>query len=153
MILVVVLLRIFVWQPYVIPSGSMEPTLRPGDRILVNRLTTSYVTPARGDIVVFAYPKNPARTFVKRVIALEGETVELRDNQVFVNGRLLNEPYLHQGDYPPFGPQTVPRGSVFVLGDNRRESGDSRDWGLLPKNYILGKPWLIYSPLTRFKFL
>jgi len=151
--LVAVMLRLFVWQPYVISSGSMEPTLRSGDRILVNRLASRYAAPARGDIVVFAYPKNPARTFVKRVIGLEGETVELRDNQVFINGRLLNEPYLHQGDYPPFGPQTVPAGSVFVLGDNRRESGDSRDWGLLPKSYIVGKPWLIYLPLTRLKFL
>lgn len=151
--MVAVMLRLFVWQPYVISSGSMEPTLRSGDRILVNRLASRYAAPARGDIVVFAYPKNPARTFVKRVIGLEGETVELRDNQVFINGRLLNEPYLHQGDYPPFGPQTVPAGSVFVLGDNRRESGDSRDWGLLPKSYIVGKPWLIYLPLTRLKFL
>lgn len=146
-------LRFVVWQPYVIPSGSMEPTLLPGDRIIVNRLAYQYWAPSRGDIVVFAYPKDPTRTFVKRVIATEGESVELRGNQVFVNGKLVQEPYLKAGDYPAFGPMTVPTDKVFVLGDNRKESGDSREWGLLPQSSLIGKAWLVYYPLNRFKGL
>lgn len=147
------ILRLAVWQPYLIPSPSMEPSMTPGDRILVNRMAYQWWAPSRGDIVVFAYPKDPKRTFVKRIIAAEGETVELRDNKVFVNGSAIQEPYVKPGDYPPFGPEVVPAGRVFVLGDNRRQSGDSREWGLLPKNYLLGKAWLIYYPLQRFKFL
>lgn len=146
------LLRLFVLQPYAISSNSMEPTLVPGDKILVNRYAYQYGTPTRGDIVVFAYPKDTSRTFVKRVIAVEGETVELKGNQVYVNGALVQEPYLKQGDYPPFEPETIPAENIFVLGDNRRESGDSREWGVLPRSYIIGKVWFVYSPLQRIKF-
>jgi len=152
LVLLVVGLRLFVIQPYLIPSSSMEPTLMPGDRIIVNRLAYTTNAPARGDVVVFAYPKDPKRTFVKRVIALEGETVELKDNQVFINGGLYKEPYLKPGDYPPYGPVTVPKGQWLVLGDNRRQSGDSREWGLLPKEALIGKVWFLYYPFNRWKF-
>lgn len=147
-----ILLRLFVLQPYTISSNSMEPTLEQGDHILVNRLAYQFGSPTRGDIVVFAYPKDTSRTFVKRVIAIEGETVELKGNQVYVNGVLVQEPYLKEGDYPPFEPETIPANNVFVLGDNRKESGDSREWGLLPQGYIIGKGSLVYSPLQKFKF-
>jgi len=146
-------LRWGVFQPYLIPSPSMEPGMAPGDHILVNRLSYRLWAPTRGDIIVFAFPKDLKRTFVKRVIAVEGETVELRDNKVFVNGNPIQEPYVKEGDYPPYGPEVVPEGKVFVLGDNRRESEDSREWGLLPKNYLLGKAWLIYYPFQRFRFI
>jgi signal peptidase I len=144
-------LRWGVLQPYVIRQPSMEPGLVSGDRIVVNRLAYRGSAPARGDVVVFAFPKDLKRTFVKRVIAAEGETVELRDNKVFVNGNAIQEPYVKPGDYPPYGPETVPVGKVFVLGDNRRESEDSREWGLLPKNYLLGKALLLYYPFQRFR--
>lgn len=147
------ILRGVVLQPYLIPSPSMEPGLAPGDRILVNRLSYRFWAPTRGDVVVFAFPMDLKRTFVKRVIAAEGETVELRDNKVFVNGNAIPEPYVKPGDYPPYGPEIVPEGKVFVLGDNRRESEDSREWGLLPKNYLLGKAWLVYYPIQRFRFI
>lgn len=150
-ILILALARIFILQPYIIPSPSMEPTLVPGDRILVNRLAYRFWAPNRGDIVVFSYPLDPKRTFVKRIIALEGETVELRDNQVFINGQNFKESYLKAGDYPPYGPETIPQDKVLVLGDNRRQSGDSRDWGLLPKSDLIGKVWLIYYPFMRIK--
>lgn len=152
-VLAAILFRLFVLQPYTISSNSMEPTLEQGNHILVNRLSYQYNSPSRGDIVVFAYPKDTSRTFVKRVIAVEGETIELKGNQVFVNGTLVQEPYLKEGDYPPFEAETIPANNVFVLGDNRKESGDSREWGVLPKSYIIGKAWLIYSPLQKFKFL
>lgn len=147
------LLRIVVWQPYMVTSNSMEPSLNHGDRILVDRLVYSYSGPARGDIVVFAYPKDPTRTFVKRVIAVEGEQVELRGNQVYINGQLLQEPYLKAGNYPPYGPETVPADKIFVLGDNRSVSEDSREWGLLPQSSLIGKAWLIYYPFARINFL
>ncbi|KLU61072.1 signal peptidase IB [Peptococcaceae bacterium CEB3] len=143
--------RWLVIQPYVISSSSMEPTLRSGDRVLVNRLAYRNGAPSRGDIIVFAYPKDPKRTFVKRVIAVPGETVELRGNQVFIDGQVLREPYLKPGDYPPYGPETVPRGKVLVLGDNRRQSEDSRAWGLLPQSAIIGKVWLTYFPFQRWR--
>ncbi|MCB8813943.1 MULTISPECIES: signal peptidase I [Desulfosporosinus] len=147
------ILRWVVFQPYLIPTPSMEPGMAPGDHILVNRLSYRFWAPTRGDVVVFAFPKDLKRTFVKRVIAAEGETVELRDNKVFVNGDAIPEPYVKPGDYPPYGPERVPEGKVFVLGDNRRESEDSREWGLLPKNYLLGKAWLVYYPFQRFRFI
>jgi signal peptidase I len=145
-------LRWGVLQPYLIPSPSMEPGIAPGDRILVNRLAYRLWAPTRGDIIVFAFPKDTKRTFVKRVIAVEGEKVELRDNQVFVNGKSIQEAYVKPGDYPPYGPEVVPADKVFVLGDNRRQSEDSREWGLLPKSYLLGKAWLLYYPFQRFRF-
>lgn len=145
-------LRWGVLQPYVIRQPSMEPGLGSGDRIVVSRLAYRGWAPARGDVVVFAFPKDLKRTFVKRVIAAEGETVELRDNKVFVNGDVIEEPYVKPGYYPPYGPEVVPVGKVFVLGDNRHESEDSREWGLLPKNYLLGKALLVYYPFQRFRF-
>ena len=151
-VLIAGLLRWGLWQPYLIPSPSMEPGLIPGDRILVNRLAYQWWAPTRGDVVVFSFPKDVKRTFVKRVIAVEGEKIELHDNKVYVDDNPIPEPYLKQGDYPPFGPQIVPAGKIFVLGDNRRESEDSREWGLLPKNYLLGKAWLLYFPFARFRF-
>ncbi|MFZ3129853.1 MAG: signal peptidase I [Desulfosporosinus sp.] len=151
-LLIGVFLRWGVLQPYLIRQPSMEPGLASGDRIVVNRLAYRGCAPTRGDVVVFAFPKDLKRTFVKRVIAAEGETVELRDNQVFVNGDVIEEPYVKPGDYPPYGPEVVPVGKVFVLGDNRRESEDSREWGLLPINYLLGKAWLLYYPFQRFRF-
>lgn len=146
-------LRSSVLQPYLIPSPSMEPSLVPGDRIIVNRLSYRMWAPTRGDVIVFAFPKDLKRTFVKRVIALEGEKVELHDNKVFVNDVAIEEPYVKPGDYPPYGPKIVPVDNVFVLGDNRRESEDSREWGLLPKNDLLGKAWFIYYPFQRFKLI
>ncbi|MHB1407116.1 MAG: signal peptidase I, partial [Desulfitobacteriaceae bacterium] len=103
LVVLISLVRAVVLQPYIIPSSSMEPTLMPGDRILVNRLAYRFWVPNRGDIVVFAFPLDPKRTFVKRIIALEGETVELKDNLVFIDGRVIQEPYLKAGDYPPYG--------------------------------------------------
>jgi signal peptidase I len=162
----------FVVQAFQIPTGSMEPTLLVGDFLLVNKM--AYVRPEsaferailprkdikRQDVVVFKYPKNLSQDFVKRVVALEGETVEIKDKQVFVNGQPLQEPYkvhsdaqiydksdtFHYDDLirDNFGPVVVPPGHCFVMGDNRDNSADSRYWGFLPMSYIKGRPWVIY---------
>jgi signal peptidase I len=162
----------FVVQAFQIPTGSMEPTLLVGDFLLVNKVV--YTNPSfplekallprrdihRQDIVVFKYPEELNKDFVKRVIALEGETLEIKDKQVLINGNPITETYKVHGDSQVFtkngyyryddtirdnfGPVVVPPGHCFVMGDNRDNSKDSRYWGFLPMNHIKGKPWVIY---------
>ncbi|MGB9836908.1 MAG: signal peptidase I [Candidatus Saccharicenans sp.] len=162
----------YVVQAFQIPTGSMEPTLLVGDFLLVNKFI--YARPVipleatilpckkieRKDIVVFKYPRDLKKDYVKRVIALEGEKVEIKDKEVYVNDRPLDEKYkVHidaqvfqkNGYYQyddvirdNFGPVVVPPGHLFVMGDNRDNSLDSRYWGFLPMSYIKGRPWLIY---------
>ena len=162
----------FVAQAFQIPTGSMEPTLLIGDFLLVNKM--AYARPVlpleatllphkalhRKDIVVFKYPKDLTKDFVKRVIALEGEKVEIRDKQVYVNDKPIEEPYKVHSDSQVitksdsyryddvirdnYGPVVVPPGQCFVMGDNRDNSQDSRYWGFLPLDHIKGRPWVIY---------
>jgi len=153
----------FVVQSFGIPTPSMEPTLLVGDFVLVNKMVVAEGASAiekaflpkrnlrRGDIVVFKAPsENLNKDYVKRIIALEGDEVEIRGKQVRIDGRPLAEPYkvhlygalLLDGD--DFGPVTVPRGQVFVMGDNRDNSADSRAWGFLPRECVKGIPWIIY---------
>ncbi len=168
-------------QNFKIEGSSMEPTLQSGQYILVNKLVYFHFDlnaplrllpgqepleqrviypfhqPRRGDIVVFEYPRDVSKDYIKRVIGLPGDTVEIRDGQVWVNGAVLDQPYL--GDTKTFclagyacdnGPLTVPPGHVFVMGDNRANSSDSREWGPLPLDRVIGKAWLIYFPLTEW---
>lgn len=162
----------FVVQAFQIPTGSMEDTLLIGDFLLVNKF--AYAKPVlplekfilpdkeleKGDIVVFKYPKELSKDFVKRLIAEEGDKIEIIDKQVYVNDQPIAEEYkihkhaqvysrddnFHYDDYirDNFGPVTVPPGHCFVMGDNRDNSMDSRYWGFLPRKHIKGRPWLIY---------
>jgi len=162
----------FVVQAFQIPTGSMESTLLVGDFLLVNKFVYSEshfpfekkIMPQkdldRYDIVVFKYPKELSKDFVKRVIALEGEKVEIKEKQVYINDKPISEGYkIHSDNHiysksgyfqyddsirDNFGPQVVPPGHCFVMGDNRDNSMDSRYWGFLPLTYIKGKPWVIY---------
>lgn len=134
----------FVVKPFKIPSGSMENTLQVGDMIFVNRFIYWFTEPKRGDIVVFKYPENPKQDFIKRIIGLPGETIEIKDQQVYINGKPISEPYIKEPTFTDFGPITVPNDSYFVLGDNRNNSRDSRYWGFLNKEMIKGKAFLIY---------
>jgi signal peptidase I len=173
-VMVVLLIRAFVAQAYNIPSGSMKPTLLVGDFILVNKLVYRFSEPKRGDIVVFKYPIDPNIDFIKRIVALPGEQVEVRNNQVFINGKplplievgrgeenglrkVIYEEVLPEGikhkvqfyeDFPfskrDFGPVVVPPNHYFVMGDNRDNSEDSRYWGFLPRENIVGKAFVIY---------
>ena len=161
--------RTFVFQAFKIPTGSMEPNLLVGDHLIVNKMifapTASGVerafrpgrSIARGDVVVFKYPEDPERDFIKRVIGLPGDRVELRQKRVFVNDKPLQEPYAHHLDGAPgtgplqsddvrqaYGPVTVPQGQYFMMGDNRDNSQDSRFWGYLPEHYIKGQALFIY---------
>ncbi len=143
------LIRAFLVQAFYIPSGSMEPTLEPGDYILVNRFIYTLHPPRRGDIVVFRYPRDEHWDFVKRVIGLPGDVVEERDGQFWVNGEPLREAYVQpaaQGMARPakLDPLRVPPRQLFVLGDNREASLDSRYWGTVSQEKVIGEAFLIY---------
>jgi signal peptidase I len=172
-IVIAVILALFVrtWvvQAFKIPTGSMENNLLIGDHLLVNKFVFGPTTgafergvlpmrePRRGDVLVFKYPDEPDRDFIKRVIGLPGETLELRAKKIYINGRPLDEPYVHFLEpahdaqeitsfdvRERYGPVTVPEGQYFVMGDNRDNSQDSRYWGFLPRSYIKGRALMIY---------
>lgn len=177
-IILALIIRTFFIQAYKIPSGSMEPTLLIGDHILVNKLDFGLRMPDslfgakplsgiipygqyvfrlepihRGDVVVFVFPPDPTKDFIKRVIGVGGDTVEVRGKSVYLNGRQMDDPHAH---YEPsesgvtitprdhYGPVVVPKGDVFVMGDNRDRSYDSRFWGFVPDNNVEGRAMVIY---------
>ena len=170
-------IRTFVVQAFKIPTGSMEPNLLIGDHLLVNkfmfgpyqagveRMLLPMKGIERGEVLVFKYPEDPERDFIKRIIGLPGEQIEVRYKRVYINGKLLDEPYAHYFEAPPpappeieangtpsgsgdlresYGPVTVPPDHYFAMGDNRDNSQDSRYWGFLPRDYIKGKALVIY---------
>ncbi len=168
-IVIAVILALFVrtWvvQAFKIPTGSMEQNLLIGDHLVVNKFVHAPSSTAaertllplgdhrRGDVLVFKFPEEPERDFIKRVIGLPGETIELRNSLVFINGEPIEEPYLDAmrqgGRMPPdmrgnFGPQLVPEGHLFMMGDNRGDSEDSRYWGPLPVGYVKGRAFVLY---------
>ncbi|MBN1207640.1 MAG: signal peptidase I [Myxococcaceae bacterium] len=152
----VLLLRGFVFEPRLIVSSSMAPTLLPGDRLVMDKLSYRFHLPRAGDIIVFALPPQALRAgeprqpaALKRVIALPGQRVEIRDGQVLVDGQPLHEPYLEEAPRYTTGPIHVPEGMLFVLGDNRNASSDSHDWGLLPARNVRGRAWLRFWPTSR----
>ena len=131
---------------------SMNPTLQNGEYILVNRLAYKTGHPERGDIIVFSFPADEGQDLIKRVIGLPGETVKIGDGSVTINGQELQEPYIAQ-DPLYFGEWTVPEGYLYVLGDNRNDSRDSHQWGLLPVENVIGKSVLIYWPPAEWKII
>ncbi|MEG1501830.1 MAG: signal peptidase I [Synergistaceae bacterium] len=145
------ILRTFIIQAFWIPSGSMIPTLEVGDRVLV--LKFWYKLPGidlkRGDIVVFKYPVDPRRDFVKRIVGLPGDKVEIKDGTVFINDKELFEPYVKNMDTYDMEAQLIPDNKYFCLGDNRPNSQDGRFWGYVPKNFFKGPAVFRYWPLNR----
>lgn len=170
-LILALIVRTFIVQAFKIPSGSMIPTLQIGDRILVNKFLygakipfTDWRLPAvrqpkRGDIIVFIYPEDKKKDFIKRLIAFEGEIVEIKDGMIYVDGQPVEEPilkkrfYYNRGDLLEGAKFKVPEGHYFVLGDNSASSRDSRYWGALEKKYLLGKAWLIYWPPKRIRLI
>ncbi len=159
-------IRTFIVQAFKIPSGSMIPTLKIGDHILVNKLSygirmpfwnkylMNYNKPRRGDVVVFLFPEDPSKDFIKRVIGVSGDTVEVRDKVVYINDKPIDDPHAHfEGTNPnagriyirdDYGPKRVPENHIFVMGDNRDRSYDSRFWGFVDLQAIKGKAFIIY---------
>lgn len=150
-IIIAYLLQALVVKPFEIPSGSMEPTLVPGDRVLVNRLAYKYGDIQRGDIIVFESPTEPGVDFIKRVIAVGGDTIEVKKGQVLVNGEPQVEDYVQVNDVSFFRYNVVPPGKLFVMGDNRTDSQDSRVWKVpwLDEDSVIGKAFMIYWPPSR----
>lgn len=150
--LVIFLLLQQVVRNFRIQGDSMWPTLETGQFVLVERVTYRFSEPKRGDIVVFEYPRAPQEDFVKRIIGLPGETVEIQNGSVYINGALLTEPYLHGQRTLNYHPIHVTLGpdEYFVMGDNRAASSDSRTWGALPRRNIIGRAWLSYWPPSRW---
>lgn len=150
-ILMAYILQAYLVKPFQIPSESMVPTIDPGDRILVNRLAYRFGSVQRGDIIVFKAPIDPGVDYVKRVIAIGGDTVEVRRGQVILNGESQNEPYVAAEHQTNFAAQKVPDGAVFVMGDNRGDSQDSRFWPVpwLNMDSIVGKAFVTYWPPGR----
>lgn len=149
-------LRTFVLQPYEIPSGSMEETIQVGDMLFSEKISYYVGEPSYGDIVTFADPEIPSRTLIKRVIATGGQTVDLQDGHVVVDGKTLVEPYTDgKPSYPltpAYGtslvyPYTVPEGYLWVMGDNRTNSQDSRYFGAVDSKSVTGKAFFVYWPL------
>ena len=152
-VVVALLLRTFLFQAFWIPSESMEATLQQQDRVLVNKLSYRLHDVNRGDVIVFRRPDEEQaeiRDLIKRVIALPGESVEARENSIYINGAKLIEPYLAVDEViGDFGPITVPAGEVFVMGDNRDESYDSRFFGTVADERIVGRAFVLFWPLNR----
>jgi len=167
----VLAIKAWVVNPYRIPSSSMEPTLHcaspePGcesgtsDRVLANRFVYHFEDPERGDIVVFETPPEaericpgPGGVFVKRLIGLPGDELEINGDQLYVNGQPVAEPYLYGGEVgEQFGPVTVPKGRYFMMGDHRYQSCDSREWGTVPRENLIGPMFARYWPPRRIGF-
>ena len=175
-VILALFVRTFVVQAFKIPTGSMENNLLIGDHLLVNKFVFAPtmtrlermllpIDPVRrGDILVFKYPQDPERDFIKRVIGLPGETLEVRNKKVYINGKPLEEKYVHfifppeerapgdvsfdVSDKRDYGPVTVPERHYFMMGDNRDNSEDSRYWGVMPADYIKGKALFVYFSFT-----
>ncbi|MBI3312121.1 MAG: signal peptidase I [Candidatus Omnitrophica bacterium] len=172
-VLLALFVRAFFLQAFKIPTGSMRPTLIEGDRILVDKVTYGIPipltdwrlprirAPQRGDLVVFRSLDDPQRDFIKRLAAVGGDTIEIRDTRLWVNGRPLTAPpifrsnnYYNRGDYgQPGKPVRVPEGHYFFLGDNSASSRDSRYWGFLPEDHLIGRAFVIYWPPKRVRGL
>ncbi|HAU31332.1 MAG: Signal peptidase I [Desulfotomaculum sp. 46_296] len=153
-VILATIIRLFLLAPFFIPSQSMEPALLVGDRIIVSKIAYRLGEPQRGDIIVFKYPRDPRKDYVKRLIGFEGEEVTLKNNRLYINGKETPEKYLPKGlSFYDFGPVVVPNGCYLMLGDNRPNSEDSRVWGPLPKENAIGKAILIYWPFNRARLL
>lgn len=161
-VVVFILFGVFAVQPVVVEGTSMLPQLNDGERLLVNKLvyykiqSVSWGHLERGDIVVFWFPKEPDKSYVKRIIGLPGEMVEVRNGRVIIDGQELQEDYLdveHNQTLPSFPPKRVDEHHYFVMGDNRDNSSDSRYWGLVPEKYIYGKAFFRYWSPSKMGFL
>lgn len=165
-VILALFIRSFVVQAFKIPSGSMLPTLQIGDHLLVNKfiygvkvpmkgtVLIPWKSPQRDDIVVFRFPKDRSIDYIKRVVGVAGDSIQIKNKQLFINGKAIQNPHAHfssndimkagAGPRDNMGPVKVPEGSIFVMGDNRDNSYDSRFWGFVPLNDVLGKAFILY---------
>ena len=148
-------IRTFIVELYVVDGPSMRPTLESEERLVVNKFIYRFRAPEKGEVLVFQYPRDPSRDFIKRVIATPGDTVEIREGRVLVNDQLLTEDYILEKTRSEYPKSTVPEGRIFVMGDNRNNSEDSRfaDVGFVPYDLIKGKAMIVFWPISAYKTL
>ena len=146
-IVIAVLINLFLAQATRVYGSSMEPNLHTDQRLVVEKVSYRLHNPRRGDVVVLRMPDRGPELLIKRIIGLPGETVEVRDGTVYINGQPMDEPYLVRSTSSTYGPTLVPEGYVFVMGDNRGASNDSRVFGPVPLDRVVGRAWLSYWPL------
>lgn len=149
-ILIAIVLNLFIVQPTKVRGESMEPTLHTDEYLLVEKISYRLHEPRRGDVVVFKYPRDEQENFIKRVIAIPGDTVEIDSGRVSINGQPIVEPYLLQLPRESMPLTEIPEGKLFVLGDNRLNSNDSRAFGMVSMGEVLGRAWLRYWPIDQF---
>ncbi|MEW6358251.1 MAG: signal peptidase I [Planctomycetota bacterium] len=150
-LVVVLLVKAFLLEAYVVRGASMEPTLTDGERLLLEKVSKRFGGFERGDIVVFRYPEDPRKLFIKRIIAAPGDTLRIAGDRVWLNGKEIQESYVPD-DYKTFDllpPTVIPKGHYFVMGDHRSDSYDSRRWGAVAEDEIIGKAMVRFWPLTR----
>jgi signal peptidase I len=151
--LIIFLVIHFTIQNYQVDGTSMQPGLQNNEYVLVNKLAYLFQSPERGDVIVFHYPVDTTKDLIKRVIGIPGDVVQVTLSTVTVNGVVLHEPYIQAPINPTGQVWKVPPGEYFVMGDNRQYSFDSRDWGFVPKSYIIGKAVMVYWPLHSIQFI
>lgn len=154
-IFLALIIRTFIVELYVVDGPSMKPTLQDEERLVVNRFIYRVRDPIKGEVIIFRYPRDIKRDFVKRVIATAGDTIEIKAGHVYVNDQLQREDYILEKTRTEYPKVTIPEGTVFVMGDNRNNSEDSRfaDVGFVPLNLIKGKAMMVFWPMKDFKTL
>lgn len=154
-VIIAVLIIVFLYQPVKVEGTSMMPELTDQERIFINKFVYKFGDIQRGDVVVFWYPRDTSKSYIKRVIGLPGEKVRITGGRVFLNGRELNEPYVRPAylDYQSYPERTVEPDHYYVLGDHRNSSNDSREWWTVPRENIYGQAVLVYWPVEKFQLL
>ncbi len=141
----------FIGQVTVVKGASMEPTLQDNERLIANKISYRFTPPQRGDIIIFKPPLETKRNYIKRIIGIPGDKIQIINGEVYLNDEKLEEPYVKYRSFEDLPAFTVPPDSYFVLGDNRSNSSDSRYWGFVPRKNVIGKAWAVFWPLNRMR--
>jgi len=141
----------FIGQVTVVRGASMEPTLHDNERLVANKISYRFETPERGEIIIFKPPLEIKRNYIKRIIGVPGDKIEITKGEIYLNDKKLEEPYVKNRSYENMPPTIVPDNSFFVLGDNRPNSSDSRYWGFVPRKNVVGRAWIIFWPLNKIR--
>lgn len=154
-VVMAMLIRTFIVELYIVDGPSMRPTLEHEERLVVNKFIYNIRDPEKGEVLIFRYPRDPSRDFIKRVIATAGDTIEIKEGRVYVNEQLLNEDYILEKTRTEYPKVTIPEGTIFVMGDNRNNSDDSRfaDVGFVPLDLVKGKAVVIFWPFDKLQTL
>lgn len=157
-LVIVIPIRMFIAQPFVVSGDSMYPTFHDGEYLIVDEISYNLGDPSRGDVVIFRYPKDPKRFFIKRIVGMPNEKIEMNNGQIIIknkenpNGFILNESYISE-DWSTTGTYTTEDKEYFVMGDNRNRSSDSRFWGILPDDLLIGRAYLRLLPFKNMSYL